>query len=237
MNEIEFSSPGTRVDLASEGRHPPAMAYVGRGDVERDRGVDGDRQVVVAEGRFGRVAVGRHLGRRILVAPEPLLAVDLDRDRLGVRLGGVDVARALGEDDADDEEDERAEADSRADAALDPARAPRAALGLLALGAAASGADDCRDRAQRGERREDHHDHVGGLGGARLRRGRGVGREQVGEGALRQRGEGAEGQRGRGSGLHGWTSGARQEAVILFTPTRNAVRRPAPFSVLYSPAP
>ncbi len=90
------------VELAAERRHPPAVDDVGRVDLDGTVGVDRDDELVVGEdvgkalplldrGRTrppSRPAGRRVLGwRRVLVAPDPLLADGLDLQRLGARRG------------------------------------------------------------------------------------------------------------------------------------------------------
>ena len=65
---------GDRVALAGEVGHVPGVDDVGRDEVELDRGVDRDDQLVVGEGAV-----------RVVVAPEPLLAGRFDPQRLGLR--------------------------------------------------------------------------------------------------------------------------------------------------------
>jgi hypothetical protein len=162
--------------------------HVDRADLEGDRGVDGDVEVVVREGRIGRVVVRRVLGSRVLVAPDPLLAVHLDRDRVGVALRRVDVACPLREDHAEDEEDQHADAEGTPDPALDAAR-PAGAAGSFGAGvtlAAAGGAQQGADGGE-GEQQGRHDgDDVGDPRGLSLGRGGGVGSQQVGERSLRQ---------------------------------------------------
>ena len=82
---------GDGVDLAGERRDGAAVHDVGRGDPEDHGGVLGDDELLVGEDRLEDLVVG--LLHRVLVAPQPLLADHVDRQRLGVvgRRRRVDV--------------------------------------------------------------------------------------------------------------------------------------------------
>src|ERR1044071_3854653 len=110
---------GDGVELAAELRDPPGVRDVLGVDVERHRRVDGDDQLLVGEGRaevgagLAVVAVGE--------APEVLLAVDADVQRLAVgrqataRVGELEavgrglrrVADVVELDERDDREDDQ----------------------------------------------------------------------------------------------------------------------------------
>ncbi len=107
-----------RVGLGGQVGDVPGVDHVGRDEVELDRGVDRDDQLVVGEGAVG-----------VLVAPEPLLAGGFDLQRFGVgdlqpvRAGRRRLARLVGVDDAEDEDRRREDGQRRADPELDPAPA------------------------------------------------------------------------------------------------------------------
>ena len=112
---------GDGVALAGEVGDVPGVDDVGGEQFQLDRGVDRDHQLVIGEGAVG-----------VVVAPQPLLAGRLDRQRLGLGGGEAGVAggrrlpRLAGEDDAEDEDRGGEGGEHGADPELRPRRPPLA---------------------------------------------------------------------------------------------------------------